>query len=152
MSNQQQAVNPRTGKIERVFVNLEAVYPNPDDLNEEYSFEELRARHRGWLDKRWSRETPASLNGTSSHAPKESSPLPASEDSTQNDSVDTATELSPHDGTTEVLGDHMLSDILETKDAPKSAKAQRGRRKKVMEVKGETQTGMPPFIPRSPHC
>lgn len=37
-----------------MFVNLEAVYPNSDDpYAEEYSFEELRARHRGWLDYDW---------------------------------------------------------------------------------------------------
>ena len=143
MSNHQEAVNPRTGKIERVFVNLEAVYPNPDDLNEEYSFEELRARHRGWLDKKWSREKPVSSTEAPSQAPNASSPLPTSENSTQNVSASIASELSPQDGTTEVIGDHTLSDILGTKDAPKSAKTQRGRRKKVMEVKAETQTGTP---------
>ena len=55
-SERQQIINPRTGKIERVFVNLEAVYPNPDDPNEEMSFEELRAKARGWLHKDWPAE------------------------------------------------------------------------------------------------
>ncbi|MCJ1468839.1 hypothetical protein MMC07_007469 [Pseudocyphellaria aurata] len=50
-TNQQQITNSRTGKIERVFVNLEAVYPNPDDHNEEMSFEELRAKARGWTGR-----------------------------------------------------------------------------------------------------
>ncbi|KAE8868888.1 hypothetical protein PTNB73_03941 [Pyrenophora teres f. teres] len=50
----QQAVNPRTGRIERVFVDLESVYPNHEDpMSEEYSFEELRAKHRGWMDYDW---------------------------------------------------------------------------------------------------
>ena len=52
-----QSVNPRTGRAERVFVNLELVYPNPDDpVAEEYCFEELRARHRGWMDRDWKGE------------------------------------------------------------------------------------------------
>lgn len=50
----QQALNPRTGRLEVVFVDLEKVYPNHEDpMSVEYSFEELRARHRGWLDKDW---------------------------------------------------------------------------------------------------
>lgn len=48
--------NPRTGKLECVFVNLEAVYPNPHDPSEEYCFEELRAASRGWLDRDWAAE------------------------------------------------------------------------------------------------
>lgn len=54
LREQQQIVNPRTGRTECIFVNLEAVYPNVDDpYAEEYCFEELRARHRGWLDYDW---------------------------------------------------------------------------------------------------
>ena len=50
----QQAVNPRTGRVEVVFVDLEKVYPNHEDpMSEEYSFEELRAKHRGWMDHDW---------------------------------------------------------------------------------------------------
>ena len=50
----QQAVNPRTGRLEVVFVDLEQVYPNHEDpMSEEYSFEELRAKYRGWMDHDW---------------------------------------------------------------------------------------------------
>ncbi|KAG9190280.1 checkpoint serine/threonine-protein kinase [Alternaria panax] len=50
----QQAVNPRTGRLEVVFVDLEQVYPNHEDpMSEEYSFEELRAKYRGWMDCDW---------------------------------------------------------------------------------------------------
>ncbi|KAF2835017.1 hypothetical protein M501DRAFT_1034831 [Patellaria atrata CBS 101060] len=50
----QQVVNPRTGRTERVFVNLEMVYPDEKGAAAaEFSFEELRARHRGWLDTNW---------------------------------------------------------------------------------------------------
>jgi checkpoint serine/threonine-protein kinase len=50
----QQALNPKTGRLEVVFVDLQKVYPNRDEpMSEEYSFEELRAKHRGWLDHDW---------------------------------------------------------------------------------------------------
>jgi checkpoint serine/threonine-protein kinase len=50
----QQALNPKTGRLEIVYVDLEKVYPNHDNpMSEEYSFEELRAKHRGWLDHEW---------------------------------------------------------------------------------------------------
>ncbi|KAF3032127.1 hypothetical protein E8E12_002016 [Didymella heteroderae] len=49
-----EAVNPKTGRVEVVFVDLEQVYPNHSDpMSVEFSFEELRARHRGWLDQDW---------------------------------------------------------------------------------------------------
>ena len=51
-NHEQQCVfNEKTGRLECVFVNLEAVYPETGNLAVEYCFEELRARHRGWLDK-----------------------------------------------------------------------------------------------------
>lgn len=54
LRDHQQAVNQKTGRLEVVFVDLEKVYPNRDNpMAEEYSFEELRARHRGWLDHDW---------------------------------------------------------------------------------------------------
>lgn len=48
-----EAVNPRTGRRERVFVDLEAVYPDYRDPTNEVSFEELRAIKRGWMGKDW---------------------------------------------------------------------------------------------------
>lgn len=48
-----EAINPRTGRRERVFVNLEAVYPDYKNPSYEISFEELRAKNRGWTSKDW---------------------------------------------------------------------------------------------------
>ncbi|KAK3077587.1 hypothetical protein LTS18_009846, partial [Coniosporium uncinatum] len=50
--------NPKTGKQECNLVNLEAVYPQAadGDTNVEFSFEELRARTRGWLNRDWRAE------------------------------------------------------------------------------------------------
>lgn len=43
-------MNPKTGNVEFRFANFKLIYPK---ANEEYSFEELRASHRGWLDIDW---------------------------------------------------------------------------------------------------
>jgi checkpoint serine/threonine-protein kinase len=51
------------GRTERVFVNLEAIYPTPDVVGSELSLEELRAGSRGWLSKSWQSETPAKDTG-----------------------------------------------------------------------------------------
>lgn len=53
---QQVTINPKNGRSERIYVNLEAVYPTPERLGTELSFEELRASRRGWLSKVWERE------------------------------------------------------------------------------------------------
>ncbi|KAJ5179838.1 hypothetical protein N7492_003048 [Penicillium capsulatum] len=48
-----EAINPRSGRRERVFVDLEAVYPDYRNPAYEISFEELRATKRGWMNKNW---------------------------------------------------------------------------------------------------
>lgn len=59
---QQVTVNPRNGRIERVYVNLEALYPNSETLKSELSFEEVMAGHRRWLNKIWRQETSSEPN------------------------------------------------------------------------------------------
>ncbi|KAJ9608679.1 protein kinase [Cladophialophora chaetospira] len=67
-----QVVNPRTGRVERVFVNLESVYPS--ESNVEFSFEELRAMSRGWSARDWRPKTRVSplksTNGNKTANPK----------------------------------------------------------------------------------
>ncbi len=55
-SHNQRVVNAGSGRTECVFVNLEAVYPDPANPTVEICFEELRAARRGWLDRDWSAE------------------------------------------------------------------------------------------------
>jgi checkpoint serine/threonine-protein kinase len=50
---QQQIVNPKTGRRERIVVNLEAIYPDGHEKGREYCLEELRARAQGSLDIDW---------------------------------------------------------------------------------------------------
>lgn len=52
-SKHQVIINPANGKRERVFINLEAIYPTPEEPGTELSFEEIWAGSRGWLDCSW---------------------------------------------------------------------------------------------------
>ncbi|KAL8771897.1 MAG: hypothetical protein Q9209_002835 [Squamulea sp. 1 TL-2023] len=132
---QQQITNPKTGRTERVFVNLEAVYPNPNDPTEEFSFEELRARSRGWVDKDWaadprrekSCEPAAQKNRTRSLSLEESEPnLSMTEDHRLNTESQSTTEQSV--------------ETMPIEDMTQRTRTRKNRRTKVMEVKAETQT------------
>ncbi len=46
----------QNGKKERVFVDLRAVYPSPDEPGTELSFEEVWAANKGWLEHLWDDE------------------------------------------------------------------------------------------------
>lgn len=60
-SKYQVTVNPANGKKERVFVDLQAVYPSPEEPGTELSFEEIWAANRGWLDCTWDDDVPDEL-------------------------------------------------------------------------------------------
>nr|XP_036580699.1 checkpoint protein kinase [Colletotrichum truncatum]KAF6788694.1 checkpoint protein kinase [Colletotrichum truncatum] len=55
-SKNQIVVNPASGKRERIFVKLEAVYPTPEEPGSELAFEEIWAMNRGWLGRNWDDE------------------------------------------------------------------------------------------------
>lgn len=55
---QEQVIVNQKGRTERIYVNLEAIYPSPDIVGSELSLEELRAGQRGWLSKIWAPENP----------------------------------------------------------------------------------------------
>jgi hypothetical protein len=124
-----------------VFVNLEAVYPNPANIAEEYSFEELRASSRGWFRRDWKAERLAEegqrdIQERSSIDLSSTVPLELQEDATLDDG-----------------GDQTLSELtLGGSLKPRERKSGRSRRKKVMEVRGETQTGQLPFTTRNHGC
>ena len=127
--------NPRTGKLARVFVNLAAVYPNPNDPSEEMSFEELRAKSRGWLDKDWVVE----------RSKEQATSAPTLE---QEHIVSPATVIDDVGGDTQES--QPCSDVSQntegrielksSKDVDRESKSGRPKKMKVMEVKGETQT------------
>ena len=55
-SQNQVTVHPQTGKKERIFVDLSALYPTPEEQGTELGFEEVMAANRGWLDYTWEEE------------------------------------------------------------------------------------------------
>ncbi|KAH8890985.1 hypothetical protein GQ53DRAFT_794575 [Thozetella sp. PMI_491] len=59
--SQSQVTINQNGKKERVFVDLRAVYPSPDEPGTELSFEEVWAANRGWLDQTWEDEAAPAL-------------------------------------------------------------------------------------------
>ncbi|KAI0021512.1 Mad3/BUB1 homology region 1-domain-containing protein [Xylariomycetidae sp. FL0641] len=121
-SKHQVIVNPQSGKRERVFVNLEAIYPTPEEPGTELSFEELWAGRRGWLDVDWDEECEA-----------EEKHEPADENSPDVDllSQKVANKLVVHHDVVRL--DENGAPIM---DHPKPAS--KSKKKKVMEV-NETQ-------------
>lgn len=127
-----EAVNPRTGRRERVFVNLEAVYPDYKNPNHEVSFEELRAISRGWMGKNWrAQKEPLkqiSGNAASAEIPSEN-PL---EHGLENDLPQqfkqklTVKDAETHDP--------------DRGNSAQESKTSKARKLKLREVKGETQT------------
>ena len=132
-SVQQQTVNARTGKIERVFVNLEAVYPDPEDTKQEFSFEELRAKHRGWLDMQWTTEKITETNGDQV------------EDRSKEQIEETfeevlAQSMQPFEDLHEDSVSQTGPEVICIKEGSREGRNGRPRRMKVMELKAETQT------------
>lgn len=162
MREVQQAVNPKTGRLEVVFVHLEKVYPNhADPMAEEYSFEELRAKHRGWLDQDWAairhkeqdqarKEAEAAADAKEQQQQPEPRPLAVKQVEEQpprpktvplKGSVD---DESPTNDENAPPSQEDLEKAKAARRARKEERANRTRKIKVMDVKevqNETQTG-----------
>ncbi|KAJ2973807.1 hypothetical protein NUW58_g8846 [Xylaria curta] len=120
-SKHQVIINPQSGKRERIYVNLEAVYPTPEEPGTELSFEELWAASRGWLDACWDDE---SLFDNHREIADENAPP-----------VDVLSR-----GVEQKLVIHRDTTALDENGAFKNnhSKPAKGRKKKIMEV-NETQ-------------
>ena len=134
----QAVINPKTGRAERVFVNLEAVYPNMKDPSLEISFEELRATRRGWTSKTWRRPSPEPLREAAGNRRQQQQPentihigRPSQMDKLAND-LDQKASMS--DNGTETISS--FEDRTSQSNKPLKTK-----KTKVREVKQETQTG-----------
>ena len=147
-ASQQQITNSRTGKVERVFVTLQAVYPNDND---EMSFDELRAKARGWFDRDWAAETrhKKAEKGVARTRVEASTVVvreskPASDNSRLAESrSNNGSPNSNLDSTRTLdLGHTIALDLGQTVaiDLGREGKADRPKKIKVKEVKGETQT------------
>ncbi|KAL8709482.1 MAG: hypothetical protein Q9225_007445 [Loekoesia sp. 1 TL-2023] len=137
LAEQQQTTNPRTGKIERVFVDLEAVYPDPDDPSQEFSFEELRAKSRGWSNRDWAAEKKQAQpqcsveqgNQAPSSVPDAHKPNGSIAEDSEQDVISQSTT-------------EQFIEVAPVEDMTQGTKARKSKRTKIMEVKGETQTSM----------
>lgn len=161
----QQAVNPKTGRIEVVFVDLEKVYPSHQALeSEEYSFEELRAKHRGWLNYDWAairleekeqamKVAEAAAAAQAAAALEQSKPkvtaLAPKQKSEHSSKPQTVPLKGSHDDENAANDENMppsqtdIDKARAAKKARREERANRTRKIKVMDVKeirGETQT------------
>ncbi|KAL1983026.1 hypothetical protein VTN96DRAFT_573 [Rasamsonia emersonii] len=129
-----EAVNPRTGRRERVFVNLEAVYPDYKNPGYEISFEELRAISRGWMQKDWSLQKKA-LKEISGNATSRNPPL---QDYKQQ-STDKALEGDMNQRLAIREKSSHQTETVELQEEPRDGKSSKARKIKVREI-GETIT------------
>ncbi|KAJ6008110.1 hypothetical protein N7540_012086 [Penicillium herquei] len=125
-----EAVNPRTGRRERVFVDLKAVYPDRHNPAHEISFEELRAMKRGWTNKNWRKQKEplkqisGNAVGVESPSSKPSAHIPMEDQSEQSEHKFAITDQREQSPSLDQDGSH----------SGKSGKARR------FKVQGETQT------------
>lgn len=117
----------RTGRAERVSVNLEAVYPKD---SEEYSFEEIIAAQRGWMSRDWKKERRDMVRSTAADV----EPIHPIHKSVEKTEVENLTQTF-HDKL-----DLQNTSSQNSTDASRS-KATKQKKIKHREVKQETQTG-----------
>jgi hypothetical protein len=134
-SKHQVILNPQNGKRERIYVNLEAVYPTPEEPGTELSFEELWAANRGWLDVSWDEEDIVDEH----HQHNEEKPLPM-------EVLDRAVKQKLVIHRDLVALDE--NGALKSFSSPKPAK---GRKKKMMEVNETQISTYPSFSCATPY-
>ncbi|KAI4155505.1 MAG: hypothetical protein LQ340_000958 [Diploschistes diacapsis] len=138
----QDTLNPKTGKTEHILANLRVVYPSEA---QERCFEEAMARHRGWLDRTWSRQK---NQASEILEVVDQSAMDVLQDTAfGHNGTSTSKDSSLQEVTSqEITSDTTLNDQLPSQDAEnrhlrEDGKEGRPRRKKTMEVKAGTQTG-----------
>ncbi|KAL4922831.1 Mad3/BUB1 homology region 1-domain-containing protein [Aspergillus aurantiobrunneus] len=130
-----EAINPRTGRRERVFVDLDAVYPDYKNPNIEVSFEELRAIRRGWMDKDWRAQKEPLKQFSGNVAQTESGLIWQS-----GNAVDMNLPDQLHQKLTlKDTDDHALNQPIHSEKI-QDMKSAKSRKLKVREVKAGTQT------------
>lgn len=144
-------MNPKTGRKERVFVNLRAVYPSSDPNSaEEYCFEELWAWHRGWLNIDWAAERRREEAETrekalaAEAAAKEALAAKSEEPKAKLESkikILRDTDIVALNDENSPPSQEELERAALKKKQRREERANRTRKIRVMEVRGETQTG-----------
>ncbi|KAI5304473.1 hypothetical protein KEM56_006458 [Ascosphaera pollenicola] len=130
-----ETVNPRSGKVERIYANLELLYPRGGRGREaEMSIDEARAASRGWLSRDWSRRI------------KEEHLKPRQEGKHMSK---TTTQTAPRQDSDEAaLPQAFKEKLVIHRDAPagsepvptEKSKSKKSRSPKVVETSSQTQT------------
>lgn len=118
-------------------MNLEVVYPNDNDQNEEMSFEEARAKSRGWLNRDWAAESKHRIAEVSQAREAESQSSTAA-------AVEEAVALlqpAQPEINTQSNSDLQLETTIAV-DIGREGKPGRPKKTKMREVNRETQTSM----------
>ncbi len=117
-------------------MDLEAVYPDEVDPNKEMSFEELRAKSRGWLSRDWAAESKQRIatEPRASIAADVASEAEGAAGKETDLTRDIQSKLEIHDSPSIPLDATIAVDI------GRGSKAGRPKKMKIKEVKGETQT------------
>lgn len=127
-------------------MNLEAVYPNPDDPNEEMSFEELRAKVRGWSDRNWVAEYQQIAFERSQpreHNQRACSILQNKPTECLLQGIEQSSNLQK--------GSELRTDSVLDEEA-RSQKSGRPKKLKIREVKAEVQTGIISYVISTSKC
>ena len=119
-----------------MFVNLQAVYPGINDHNEEMSFEELRAKTRGWLNRDWAAERKQRIAEASQRRAEDQIFTAASSD----EAIKVLHPARPKPETQSSSNTQLETTIA--MDIGQEGRAGRPKKTKIREVKGETQTSM----------
>lgn len=117
------------------------MYPNANDLAEEFSFEELRAINRGWAARDWRKRPASPLRMISTNI--QPSP-PQSAEAQEGQAEDLWLEVKHNPILDNENSSEQQLEVKETKPA-------KAKRLKVREIKRETQTGKLPFVSSGPN-
>ena len=118
-------------------MNLEVVYPNDDDQNEEMSFEESRAKSRGWLNRDWAAESKHRKAEASQarEAENQSSPAAAVEEAVE------APQIAQPEPNIQSSSNSQLETTIAV-DIGGQGRPGRPKKTKIREINRETQTSM----------
>lgn len=122
-------------------MNLEAVYPNPDDPNEEMSFEELRAKARGWADRDWAAEKKQQDFEDAQLQEQEQRRASIESEKNIEHMLARDVEQNPNPHTASEL---FIDNIVD--DEARSQKSGRPKKMKIREVKAEVQTSISSYL------
>lgn len=121
-------------------MNLEAVYPNPDDPSEEMSFEELRAKARGWTDRAWVTENEEIVFEQSQS--RESNQRACS--IMQKKQAECLLQVVEQGSDLQKVSELRTDSVLD--EEARRQKSGRQKKLKIREVKAEVQTGIIPLF------